>query len=128
MSFGGVQKVYYLSVLMVSKYCNSSQRYIVEFVEAITWKRKLKFLGNLSLRTISVQAPFQWLGIDFIGGISKKSSGVHSWILVATDYYTNWIEETPTNQSKRKVVVDFLMKTILIRFGVPTNIIYGNSM
>lgn len=36
---------------------------------------KLKFLGNVPLRPVEVQAPFQQWEIDFIGEIANKSSG-----------------------------------------------------
>lgn len=39
---------------------------------------KLKFSGNLPLRPVSVQGPFQQWCIDFIGEFLEKSSGGHS--------------------------------------------------
>ena len=54
--------------------CNAHQRFT----------GKLKFFGNLPLRLVEVQAPFQQWGIDFIGDITNKSSGGHSWILMST--------------------------------------------
>ena len=71
---------------------------------------KLKFSRNLPLRPVEVQAPFQQQGIDFIGEISNKSSGGHSWILVATDYFTKWVEEIPTKNAKSKVVINLISK------------------
>ena len=67
-------------------------------------------------------------GIDFIGEISEKSSGGHSWILVATDYFTKWVEAIATQQSTSKVVIKFLIENILTRFGVPQKIIADNGM
>jgi len=52
------------------------------------FSRKLRYEGAFPLRIVTVDAPFQQWGIDFIGEISEKSSGGHSWILVATDYFT----------------------------------------
>lgn len=65
---------------------------------------KLKFLGNTPLKPVEVQAPFQKWAMDFIGGISPKSSVGYSWILVATDYFTKWLEAIPTRNATSKVV------------------------
>ena len=53
---------------------------------------KLKFSRNVPLKLVEVHAPFQQWGLDFIGEIVNKSSGGHSYILVATDYFTKWGE------------------------------------
>ncbi|XP_057852816.1 uncharacterized protein LOC131063058 [Cryptomeria japonica] len=63
-----------------------------------TFSRKLKFSRNLPLRPINVQDPFRRWGIDFIGEIACKSSGAHFWILVATNYFTKWVEAIPTRK------------------------------
>jgi hypothetical protein len=49
-----------------------------------------------ALRPIVVNGPFQQWGLDFISEINPSSSGQHKWILVATDYFTKWIEAIPT--------------------------------
>ena len=56
-------------------------------------KRKLK---PLPLIPISVEAPFQQWGLDFIGEINPVSSGQHKWILTTTDFFTKWVEAVPT--------------------------------
>ena len=76
------------------KICDNCQRF----------SGKLKFYGNLPLKPVEVQAPFQQWGIDFIGEITNKSNGGHSWILVATDYFTKWVEAIPTRNATSKVV------------------------
>lgn len=38
----------------------------------------------------------------------SKSSGGHYWILVATNYFTKWVEAIPTRKEISKVVIDFL--------------------
>lgn len=57
---------------------------------------KLKHNGAIPLRPVNAEEPFQMWGIDFIGEIANKSSGGHKWILVATDYFTKWVEAIPT--------------------------------
>ena len=67
-------------------------------------------------------------GIDFIEEISDKSSGVHSWILVAIDYFIKWVEAIHTRQSTNKVVIKFFTENILTRLGIPQKIIVDNGM
>ena len=82
--------------------CEASQKF----------SSKLKYHGALALRTLQVEEPFYMWGIDFIGEISDKSSGWHSWILVAIDYFTKWLEVIHTWQSTNKVVIKFLTENI----------------
>lgn len=49
----------------------------------------------LPLHPITVEAPFQKWGLDFIVEIHPTSSAQHKWILIATDYFTKWIEAIP---------------------------------
>jgi ribonuclease HI len=87
-------------------------------------KRKLL---PLPLKPISVEAPFQQWGLDFIGEIHPPSSGQHKWILTATDYFTKWIEAVPSRQATDAVIIKFLENNILSRFGCPTKIITDNA-
>ena len=89
---------------------------------------KLKFLGNVPLNPIEVQAPFQQWGLDFIGEIVNNSSGGHSYILVATDYFTKWVEDIPIRRSTSKVVNDFILNNIITRLGCLERIITNNAM
>eukprot|EP00253_Pinus_taeda_P011829 PITA_11829 len=56
-------------------------------------------LQPLPLKPIEVSTPFQQWGLDFIGEIHLASSGQHQWILMATNYFTKWIEAIPTRQA-----------------------------
>ena len=75
----------------------------------------------LPLIPISVKTPFQQWGLDFIGEINLVSSGQHRWILIATNYFTKWVEATDT------VIIDFLLSNILARFGFPRKVIIDNA-
>lgn len=89
---------------------------------------KLKFSGNLPLKLVEVQAPFQQWGIEFIGEIANKSSGGHSWILVSTNYFTKCVEAIPTKNSTTKVATNFIRNNIIVRFGCPKTIVSDNAM
>jgi hypothetical protein len=87
-------------------------------------KRKL---FPFPLNPISVEAPFQQWGLDFIGEINPTSSGQHKWILTATDYFTKWIEVVPTRQATDVVIIQFLENNIFSRFGCPRRIMTDNA-
>ena len=74
-----------------------------------------------------VDEPFKQWGIDFIGEIYPPSSGQHKWILMATDYFTKWVEAVPTRQANDNVIMQFLEINILSRFGIPRKIIIDNA-
>ena len=86
-------------------------------------KRKLV---PLPLNPISVEAPFQQWGLDLIGKINPNSPGQHRWIVIATYYFTKWIEAIPTRRATDAVIMDFLENNILSRFGCPRRIVIDN--
>lgn len=88
----------------------------------------MKYQGALPLKPMQFEAPFHQWGIDFIGEIPDKSSEGHKWILVATDYFTKWIEPIPTKQATSKVVINFLTENIITRFGMTLRTIKRNGM
>jgi hypothetical protein len=82
------------------------------------FKGKKKLLP-LPMKPISVEAPFQQWGLDFIGEIHPSSSGQHKCILTATDYFTKWIEVVPYKQAIDSVIIKILENNILPHFGCP---------
>ena len=95
--------------------CDKCQRFI--------GKQQLKYFP---LRPIVVNGPFQQWGLDFIGEI-HPSSGQHKWILVATEYFTKWIEAVPTRNATHQVIMRFLYEKIFIRFGCPVRLVTENA-
>ena len=81
----------------------------------------------LPLKPISVSAPFQQWGLDFIGKISPPSIGQHKWILTTTDYFTKWIEEILTRNATDAVIIKFLLENIFARFGTPRKLVTDNA-
>jgi hypothetical protein len=86
-----------------------------------------KQLKSLPLKPIVVTGPFQQWGLDFIGEIHPPSSGQHRWILVATDYFTKWIEAIPTRNANHTVIINFLQENIFARFGCPKRLVTDNA-
>lgn len=92
------------------------------------FSRRMKALGSLPLHPISIKAPFKQWGIEFIGEISYPSISRHKCILVATNYFTKWVEAIPTKKETHQVVIDFLLNHIICRFGLPIKIVANNAM
>ena len=78
-------------------------------------------------RPIVVIGPFQQWGLDFIGEINPSSSGQHKWILLATDYFTKWIEAVPTRNATQQVIMKFLYENIFIKFGFLERLVTNNA-
>ena len=85
-----------------------------------------KHLKSLPLKPIVVSAPFQQWSLDFIGEIHPPSSQQHHWIIIATYYFTKWIEAIPTRNATHKFIINFLEGTIT-RFGFPSRLVANNA-
>jgi hypothetical protein len=66
--------------------------------------------------------PFIGWGIDLIGQIFPPLSKNYKFILVATDYFTKWVEAIPLKTVTSKNMIDFVKEHIIYRFGIPQNI------
>ncbi|RDX63461.1 hypothetical protein CR513_58106, partial [Mucuna pruriens] len=60
-------------------------------------------------------------GIDFMGPFPVSND--YSYILLAVDYVSRWVEAIATRTNDTRVVVDFLKSNIFCRFGVPKALI-----
>jgi hypothetical protein len=98
------------------KSCDKCQRF--------SGKQQLK---SLPLKPVVVTGPFQQWGLDFIGEIHPPSSNQHRWILVATNYFTKWIEAIPTRNANHTVIINFLYDHIFARFGCPKRLVTDNA-
>ncbi|KAM2597296.1 hypothetical protein TB2_041632 [Malus domestica] len=66
--------------------------------------------------------------MDVIGKITPTSGATkHAWIIVATDYFTKWVEAKSYAELTSKEVCDFVEEHIVTRFGVPETIITDNG-
>ncbi|KAK8655269.1 hypothetical protein V6N13_107857 [Hibiscus sabdariffa] len=66
-------------------------------------------------------------GMDVIGPISPKASNGHRFIFVAIDYFTKWVKAASYASVTRAIVVRFLKKEIICRYGMPERIISDNA-
>ncbi len=63
--------------------------------------------------------PFRGWALYFIGQVYPSSSKGHRSVLVATDYFTKWAEAVPLKNMTHTHVIDFILKHIVHRFGIP---------
>nr|ABA96933.1 retrotransposon protein, putative, unclassified [Oryza sativa Japonica Group] len=66
--------------------------------------------------------PFRGWGMDMIGQINPPSSMGHKFILVATDYFTKWVEAIPLKKVDSGDAIQFVKEHIIYRFGIPQTI------
>ena len=66
--------------------------------------------------------PFRGWGIDLICQIFPPSSKGHKFVLIATDYFTKWIEPIPLKTITSKNMIDFVREHIVYHFGIPQTI------
>ncbi|PRQ31678.1 putative ribonuclease H-like domain-containing protein [Rosa chinensis] len=66
--------------------------------------------------------PFRGWAMDIIGQISPPSSKQHIWILVATYYFTKWVEAVPFTSISSVEVIKFIEQNIIHCFGIPETI------
>ena len=88
---------------------------------------KCQRVGNISkrhempLQSILEIEIFDVWGIDFMGPFPPSYGNLY--ILLAVDYVSKWVEACALPTNDAKVVVRFLQKNILTRFGTPRAII-----
>ncbi|KAJ8763895.1 hypothetical protein K2173_003677 [Erythroxylum novogranatense] len=77
--------------------------------------------NQMPLTPILICEIFDVWGIDFMGQF--PSSFGNTYILLAVDYVSKWVEAKATRTNTAKVVVNFIKANIIVRFGIPRAII-----
>ena len=70
--------------------------------------------------------PFHTWGLDFIGLINLPFEG-RTWILVAIELFTKWVEVVAMKKAMGSLVANFLRESIICHFGVPSRLISDNG-
>ncbi|CAL2230431.1 unnamed protein product [Prunus armeniaca] len=65
--------------------------------------------------------------MDLIGKIYPESSKQHCCIIVATDYFTKWVEDKPVKSTTSQEIITFIEEQIVQRFGIPESITTGRG-
>ena len=60
--------------------------------------------------------------MDVIDKIYLASSKRHSFILVATDYSTKWVEAEPLVSVTQEAVIKFIKRNVIYRFYIPKSV------
>jgi len=81
----------------------------------------------VSLNVLTASWPFSMWGMDVIGAIEPKASNGHRFILVVVDYFTKWVEAASYANVTRNVVIKFIKKELICRYGLPSKIITDNA-
>ncbi|RDX84225.1 Pol polyprotein, partial [Mucuna pruriens] len=79
------------------------------------------------LHNLTSPWPFSMWVLDMIGPTKPKASNGHRFILVAIDYFTKWVEATSYASVSKSVVVKFIKKDIIYRYGLLAHIITDNG-
>ncbi|XP_021986466.1 uncharacterized protein LOC110882870 [Helianthus annuus] len=78
------------------------------------------------LVSITMAWPFQQWGLDMVGPFPEAPDAV-KFIIVATDYFTKWVEAKALASTTSTVVRRFIWEQIICRFGLPLRIITDNG-
>ncbi|RDX74082.1 Retrovirus-related Pol polyprotein, partial [Mucuna pruriens] len=80
-----------------------------------------------TLHNLTSPWPFSMWGIDVIGPIEPKASNGHRFILVAIDCFTKWVEAASYSVVTHSVVVKFIKRDIICRYGILAHVITEND-
>jgi transposase InsO family protein len=101
-------------------------RNIVQHCEACQLFATKPHAPASELHTIPVAWPFAQWGLDQVGPLPKSSRGSHTYLLVAVDKFSKWIEAIPVTNQEATTTVKFF-ESIVYWYGVPNSIITDNG-
>ena len=73
-----------------------------------------------------VSCPFDRWGLDIVGPF-PKGTGQKTFLLVAIEYFSKWVEAEALASITEAKVMDFIWKNILCRFGIPRVFVMDNG-
>jgi len=85
-----------------------------------------KFLG-CPYWTDTYGQPFAIWETDLIGELPIGCGG-EKYAIVTVDYFTKWVEAKPLTKVSSAKVINFLIRNMLCRYGVPQKIISDNGL
>ncbi|XP_010451602.1 PREDICTED: uncharacterized protein LOC104733747 [Camelina sativa] len=74
------------------------------------------------LSSVSAPYPFMRWSMDIIGPLHRGLGGVQ-YVLVLTDYFSKWVEAVAYAKVRSEEVQQFVLKSIIYRYGVPHEIV-----
>jgi len=83
--------------------------------------------STATLQPIAVEEPIEQWGLDIIREIMPNSSKQHRYILIATAYFTRWVEAIPLHKFNDNEVISYIKQCITVRLCVPTSLAFDNA-
>jgi hypothetical protein len=111
-------------IIQMGYYWPSIFIYAKKYVQTCDSYQRMGKLGQVDeipLKTQLVVEPFERWALDFVGPFNPKSNQ-KSYILVAMDYMTKWVEAEDLPNATEEVVIKFIFK-LFVRYGLPGEII-----
>jgi len=87
----------------------------------------LELTPTQELNYVTSPWPFSMWTLDFMCVINPPSSEGNKFILVATEYYTKWVEAISLKIAIQKHIINFIKEYIICRFGIPQRLIMDNG-
>ncbi|XP_059635386.1 uncharacterized protein LOC132277552 [Cornus florida] len=87
----------------------------------------MQWVPAIEMQLLVKPWPFRGWAMDLIGKINPPSSKGHHWIILATDYFTKWVEVEEYVSVTHNTVIQFLERHIFHRFGLPETIVADNE-
>ncbi|XP_077228332.1 uncharacterized protein LOC143861275 [Tasmannia lanceolata] len=85
-----------------------------------------KALPAVSMAPIISLLPFAIWGMDILGPFPPASRR-RTFVIVAIDYFTKWVEDEPLAQITEQNVQNFFWKSVVCSFGIPRVLITDNG-
>ena len=103
-------------ILRMGYYWNTMETNCAGFVKSChdyQMHANLNHVPPSELYSMTSLWPFLVWGIDVIGRIAPKASNGHKYILVATEYFTKWVEAASYSVLKAKHMAQFIENNII---------------
>ncbi|PKA55499.1 hypothetical protein AXF42_Ash006701 [Apostasia shenzhenica] len=78
------------------------------------------------LQPLASSWPFSMWGLDFLGPFPKSGRNLRH-TLIATDYFSKWVEAKPMAQPTSSGVKSFIWTQLIYRFRVPLSLVCDNG-
>nr|CAN60222.1 hypothetical protein VITISV_027939 [Vitis vinifera] len=86
----------------------------------------IRHMPSETLKPVSGPWSFAQWGMDIVGPL-PATPAQKKFLLIATDYFSKWVEAEAYASIKDKNVTKFIWKNIICRFGIPQTIIADNG-
>uniref|UniRef100_A0A2N9G704 Uncharacterized protein n=1 Tax=Fagus sylvatica TaxID=28930 RepID=A0A2N9G704_FAGSY len=82
--------------------------------------------GRICRKMPPIHWSFSQWGLDIVGPL-PRAPGNRQWLIVATDYFTKWVEAEPLVHITDADSKRFVWKNIITRFGIPRVLVSDNG-